>query len=139
MNQGGLSYRRWMLWAGPAVLLLGWRQDAAGAAPGLLIWMALGLFLRGQARLPYGRRRRLPLHRLFLGYGGAFAALCALRAGAARLFPPAETSRLLIWMGIAGPALILGQWMLSLRLPRGVSWAAGTALCGLAWLAGHGG
>ena len=118
-----------MMGAGPGMILCGWRRGVWGAAAFLLLWMAVGAAMPGMTALPYAPRRRIRLHRLFLGFAVVFSLLCGFIAAGKQLLLPASYSAVLLLTGAVSFSLILGQQTIRLSLPQWTSWWLGSALC----------
>ncbi len=129
MTHPARRIRRWMMGAGPGMILCGWRLGVWGAAAFLLLWMAVGAATPGMTALHYAPRRRIRLHRLFLGFAVDFSLLCGFSAAGNRLLPPSSLSAVLLLTGAVSFSLILGQQTIRLSLPERASWWIGCALC----------
>ena len=135
MTHPARRFRRWVMSAGPAMALAGGRWGTMGAGALLLLWMAAGAVFLGRTRTPFARTRRIGPHRLFLGYAAAVFLLAGLTAAVRRLIPVQQPSPLPM-VGAVGFSLILGQRMIRLTLPRGISWSVGSALIAAALILG---
>ena len=133
MTHPARRFRRWVMAAAPGMTLMGGWLGAAGAASLLLAWLLLGSLLPPLIRLPYAHRRRVSLHRLFLGFAAGTALLCGAAAVGRLVIPPTDGGGILLIAGAACFSVILCQQTVQLTLPRSMSWAAGCALCAAAW------
>ena len=121
-----------MMGAGPGMILCGWRRGVWGATAFLLLWMAVGASMPGMTALPYAPRRRIRLHRLFLGFAVVFSLRGGFIAAGKPVLLPAAYSAVLLLTGAVSFSLILGQQTIRLSLPERVSWFMGSALCAAA-------
>lgn len=134
MTCSAARVRARLLSAAPAMVLVGLRWHAGGAAAALLLWLGMSCLTPCRERYPYPRKRKIRLHQLFF----CFALIAFLTGGAEkaiRLFLAAETPAvlfdLLIFTGAAGFALPIGKRALSLPLSPRLSWGLGALLCAL--------
>ena len=132
MTHPARRYRRWVMGAGPFMVLTGSALKPFAADLALLVWMGIGAALFGSSAIPYGRRRRIQLPRLFLGYAAAVFARTGLTALARPLLSPDAHGIALMLTGAVGLSLILCQHVLRFSPPRIVSWISGGALCAAA-------
>ena len=136
MTHPARRFRRWMMGAGPGMILSGWRLGTGGAAAVLLLWMAVGAAIPGLTALPYAPRRRIRPHRLFLAFAVGLFLLCGCLAAGKRLLWPTAFPSVLLLTGAVSFSLILCQQTIRLSPPRRISWCAGGVLCAAALAVG---